>query len=386
MNKKKIAILGSTGSIGTQTLYVIEKHPDLFEVELLTANNNSDLLIAQAIKFRPNCVVICNKSLYKGINDALKPYYIKVFAGEESISDILLNSTNIDIVVTAMVGFSGVRPTIAAIKSGKKIALANKETLVACGSIITSLAKRHKSAIIPVDSEHSAIFQSLQGEFSQIDKILLTASGGPFFNTPMEEMASISLSQALNHPRWNMGRKVTIDSATMMNKGFEIIEAKWLFGVEPKDIDVVVHPQSTIHSMVQFKDGSVIAQLSIPDMRIPIQYALSYPERLEIDLPKLDFSALGTLTFASPDMKKFRCMAIAYESMKMGGNIPCVVNAANEIAVAAFLNEKISFIQIADIIEKTIEKCTFVADPSIDDIFRSDHEGRTLALNILESK
>lgn len=386
MNKKKIAILGSTGSIGTQTLYVIEKHPDLFEVELLTANNNSDLLIAQAIKFRPNCVVICNKSLYKGINDALKPYYIKVFAGEESISDILLNSTNIDIVVTAMVGFSGVRPTIAAIKSGKKIALANKETLVACGSIITSLAKRHKSAIIPVDSEHSAIFQSLQGEFSQIDKILLTASGGPFFNTPMEEMASISLSQALNHPRWNMGRKVTIDSATMMNKGFEIIEAKWLFGVEPKDIDVVVHPQSTIHSMVQFKDGSVIAQLSIPDMRIPIQYALSYPERLEIDLPKLDFSTLGTLTFASPDMKKFRCMAIAYESMKMGGNIPCVVNAANEIAVAAFLNEKISFIQIADIIEKTIEKCTFVADPSIDDIFRSDHEGRTLALNILESK
>ena len=377
--KRRVAILGSTGSIGTQALDVISQHPDLFEVELLTANNSKELLIQQAIKFNANTVVIGNKDLYREVSDALAPHMIKVFAGNDSIAEILEFSTNIDIVVASMVGFSGLKPTLAAIRSGKTIALANKETLVAAGEIVTAQAKKHNSFIVPVDSEHSAIFQSLQGERAEIEKILLTASGGPFLDASVEQMAAATKEIALKHPRWNMGAKVTIDSASMMNKGLEMIEARWLFDVEPSKIQMVIHPQSILHSMVQFTAGSIIGQLGVPDMRIPIQYALSYPYRIPLNVERLDLFKVASLTFREPDMEKFPCIRIAYDSIKAGGNIPCIMNAANEIAVAAFLRDRIRFTEIPSVIEKTIGKCNFVAKPDIDDIFESDREGRIFA-------
>ncbi|MBQ2243031.1 MAG: 1-deoxy-D-xylulose-5-phosphate reductoisomerase [Bacteroidales bacterium] len=377
--KRRVAILGSTGSIGTQALDVISQHPDLFEVELLTANNSKELLIEQAIKFNANTVVIGNKDLYREVSNALAPHMIKVFAGNDSIADILEFSTNIDIVVASMVGFSGLKPTLAAIRSGKTIALANKETLVAAGEIVTAQAKKHNSFIVPVDSEHSAIFQSLQGERAEIEKILLTASGGPFLDASIEQMAAATKEIALKHPRWNMGAKVTIDSASMMNKGLEMIEARWLFDVEPSKIQMVIHPQSIIHSMVQFTDGSIIGQLGVPDMRIPIQYALSYPYRIPLNVERLDLFKVASLTFREPDMEKFPCIRIAYDSIKAGGNIPCIMNAANEIAVAAFLRDRIRFTEIPSVIEKTIGKCNFVAKPDIEDIFESDRQGRIFA-------
>ena len=377
--KRRVAILGSTGSIGTQALDVIAQHPDLFEVELLTANNSKDLLIEQAIRFNANTVVIGNKDLYKEVSEALNPHMIKVFAGNDSISDILEYSTNIDIVVASMVGFSGLKPTLAAIRSGKTIALANKETLVAAGEIVTGQAKKHNSFIIPVDSEHSAIFQSLQGERAEIEKILLTASGGPFLDATVEQMAAATKEIALKHPRWNMGAKVTIDSASMMNKGLEMIEARWLFDVDPSRIQMVIHPQSIIHSMVQFTDGSIIGQLGVPDMRIPIQYALSYPYRIPLNVDRLDLFKVASFTFREPDTMKFPCIRIAYESIARGGNIPCIMNAANEVAVAAFLRDKIKFTDIPSVIERTIGKSNFIAKPTIEDIFESDKEGRIFA-------
>ena len=384
MIKKRIAILGSTGSIGTQTLDVISQHPDLFEVVLLTANNNSKLLIEQAIKFDANTVVICNKAHYKDVQKALDPHYIKVFAGINSVEDILSSYDNIDIVVAAMVGFSGLKPTMAAIRGGKTIALANKETLVAAGSIVTRDAKKHHCPILPVDSEHSAIFQCLQGNRSPIEKILLTASGGPFRTFSYDQLAGVTKAQALNHPNWNMGAKVTIDSSTMMNKGFEMIEARWLFDVAPKDIEIVVHPQSIIHSMVRYRDSSVIAQMNVPDMRVPIQYALSYPNRLDLDVPRIDFSQIGTFTFEKPDMNKFPCIRIAYDAISKSGNIPCAMNAANEIAVKAFLEEKIGYMDIPKIIEKTIEHTAFISSPEIDEILQTNEEGRNFAQSLLK--
>lgn len=377
--KRRVAILGSTGSIGTQALDVIAQHPDLFEVELLTANNSKDLLIEQAVRFNANTVVIGNKDLYKEVSEALNPHMIKVFAGNDSISDILEYSTNIDIVVASMVGFSGLKPTLAAIRSGKTIALANKETLVAAGEIVTGQAKKHNSFIIPVDSEHSAIFQSLQGERAEIEKILLTASGGPFLDATVEQMAAATKEIALKHPRWNMGAKVTIDSASMMNKGLEMIEARWLFDVDPSRIQMVIHPQSIIHSMVQFTDGSIIGQLGVPDMRIPIQYALSYPYRIPLNVERLDLFKVASFTFREPDTMKFPCIRIAYESIARGGNTPCIMNAANEVAVAAFLRDRIKFTDIPSVIERTIEKSNYIAKPTIEEIFESDKEGRIFA-------
>lgn len=381
--KRRVAILGSTGSIGTQALDVISQHPDLFEVELLTANNSKDLLIEQAIRFNANTVVISNKEMYREVSEALNPHMVKVFAGNESIADILENSTNIDIVVASMVGFSGLKPTLAAIRSGKTIALANKETLVAAGEIVTAQARKHNSFIVPVDSEHSAIFQSLQGERAAIEKILLTASGGPFLDATIEQMAAATKEIALKHPRWTMGAKVTIDSASMMNKGLEMIEARWLFDVDPDKIQMVIHPQSIIHSMVQFEDGSIIGQMGVPDMRIPIQYALSYPYRIPLNVERLDLFKMGNLTFREPDREKFPCIGIAYESIRKGGNIPCIMNAANEVAVAAFLQDKIRFTQIPEVIEKTIQRCNFIASPDIEDIFESDKEGRIFANELI---
>ncbi|MEG1898354.1 MAG: 1-deoxy-D-xylulose-5-phosphate reductoisomerase [Bacteroidales bacterium] len=378
MEKRHIAILGSTGSIGTQALNVISQHPNTFEVELLTANNNSTLLIEQAIKFNPNSVAICNKDLYKTVFDALDKYDIKVFAGIESVNE-LVKSTNIDIVLAAMVGFSGFEPTINAIKSGKIIALANKETLVAAGSIITALSRKYNSPILPVDSEHSAIFQCLQGEQTEIEKVILTASGGPFLNANIKEIMNATRAQALNHPNWSMGAKVTIDSASMMNKGLEMIEASWLFNLPPHKIDIVVHPQSIIHSMVQFTDGSLKAQLGAPDMRVPIQYALSYPTRISLNTKRIDFPALAKLTFFAPDREKFPAISLAYAAHKEGGNMACIMNGANEIAVEAFLKDKILFHQIPHIIEKTMKKCSFVAAPSIDDIYATNTQAKSVA-------
>lgn len=380
--KRRIAILGSTGSIGTQALDVISHHPHLFQVEMLSAGNNAELLIAQARKFNPNAVVICNKDKYKEVKDALEPLDIKVFAGVESAGD-LAGGNNVDIVLASMVGFSGLAPTISAMKKGKVIALANKETLVAAGSIISRLSRECGSPLIPVDSEHSAIFQSLQGERAQIEKLLLTASGGPFFNLPAEKFNDITVEQALNHPNWKMGSKVTIDSASMMNKGLEIMEAAWLFNIPVEKIEVVVHPQSIIHSMVQFSDGSIKAQLGYPDMRVPIQYALSYPNRIDLDTKRISFPELKQLTFFSPDLEKFPCLRIAYDSFKKGGNIPCAMNAANEVAVASFLRGEIKFTQIPLVIEKTLEKCNFVASPSVEDIFSTDRQSKERAQEVL---
>ena len=378
MNKRHIAILGSTGSIGTQALDVISQHPDLFEVELLTANNNSSLLIEQALKFKPNAVVICNKELYSTVFEALDKEDIKVFAGIESANE-LVKGSNIDIVLAAMVGFSGLEPTINAVKSGKVIALANKETLVAAGSIITKLAKEHNSPILPVDSEHSAIFQCLQGESAQIEKLLLTASGGPFLNTDIQSIMNATRHQALKHPNWSMGAKVNIDSASMMNKGLEMIEASWLFNMEPDKIEIVVHPQSIVHSLVQFTDGSLKAQLGAPDMRVPIQYALSYPHRIALDTKRISLPELGQLTFSAPDRKKFPAIDLAYSAHRQGGNMACIMNGANEVAVAALLEEKILFGKIPHIIEKTMQKCSFIAEPSISDIFETDACAKAIA-------
>lgn len=381
--KKHVAILGSTGSIGTQALDVISQHRDLFEVELLTANNNSRLLIEQARIFRPNNVVICNTDLYDEVAQALDPLYIKVFAGIDSVCDIVRGS-NIDIVLTAMVGFSGLKPTIAAIQAGKAIALANKETLVAAGSIIMPMAARCGAPVIPVDSEHSAIFQCLQGEHASVEKLLLTGSGGPFRTSSAEEIANATKAMALNHPRWKMGAKVTIDSASLMNKGLELIEARWLFNMEAKDIEIVIHPQSIIHSMVQFSDGSVIAQMGQPDMRVPIQYALSYPYRLDLNTRRISFPELGQLTFEKPDLQRFPCLKIAYDALEKGGNATCMMNGANEVAVAALLDESIKFVAIPEIIRETMEKCTFIQNPSIDDIYSTDFEAKQKAKETLK--
>ena len=372
MQKRRIAILGSTGSIGRQALDVIRQHRDLFEVELLTANNSSELLISQAIEFNPNSVVICNEDKYQEVSDALQPHYIKVFAGMQSVCD-LVGSDNIDIVLTSMVGFSGLSSTIAAVKAGKTIALANKETLVAAGEIVMGLAAEHRARILPVDSEHSAIFQCLMGSAgADIEKIHLTASGGPFRTWAKEDIAKATRAEALKHPNWSMGSKITIDSATMMNKGLEIIEAKWLFGTEGDKIDVVVHPESIIHSMVEYADGSVIAQMGHPDMREAIQFAFSFPERLTLDNKKLDFAQLGSLSFFAPDFDRFPALNLAYEALKRGGNMPCIMNAVNEAAVAAFLQDKIGFYQITDIVQECMEGSEFVAHPDLETIFATN--------------
>ena len=372
MEKRRIAILGSTGSIGRQALDVISQHRDLFEVELLTANNSSELLISQAIEFDANNVVICNEEKYKEVSEALEPHYIKVFAGMQSVCD-LVASENIDIVLTSMVGFSGLSSTIAAVKAGKTIALANKETLVAAGHIVMDLAARCNARILPVDSEHSAIFQCLMGSAgADIEKIHLTASGGPFRTWNKEDIANATKAQALNHPKWNMGSKITIDSATMMNKGLEIIEARWLFGTPGDKIHVVIHPESIIHSMVEYADGSVIAQMGHPDMREAIQFAFSFPERLTLNNKKLNFAELGSLSFYEADQEKFPALALAYEALAKGGNLPCVMNAANEAAVAAFLEEKIGFYDITRVVRECMETADFSANPDIDNIFETN--------------
>jgi len=372
---KKIAILGSTGSIGTQTLNVVRRHGDLFAVEVLCAGSNAELLVAQALEFNPNAVVIADESKYEQVRKALAATDIKVFAGEAAIED-LMTMESIDIVVAAIVGFAGLRPTLKALECGKPVALANKETMVVAGSIVTAAAMRHKVPILPVDSEHSAIFQCLVGECSPVDKILLTASGGPFRGYSRERLASVTVEQALHHPNWSMGRKVTVDSATLMNKGLEVIEARWLFGVDANDIEVVVHPQSVVHSMVQFSDGSIKAQLGVPTMETPIQYALTFPERVESHLPRLDFADYPSLTFEKPDRSAFRCLDLAYRAIAQGGNMPCVMNAANEVAVQRFLGGEIGFLDIADVVEHAMQTASFVADPSLADLLATDAEIR----------
>ena len=382
MNKRHITILGSTGSIGTQALDVISRHPDMFEVDTLTANNNSALLIEQAKRFKPNNIVICNEALYGTVNDALAGEEVKVFAGMGSVNSLVQSSTT-DIVLASMVGFSGLEPTLNAIRAGKVIALANKETLVAAGSIVTRLAREYNSPIIPVDSEHSAIFQCLQGEHTQIEKLILTASGGPFRTWKREDIANATREQALNHPNWDMGAKVTIDSASMMNKGLEMIEASWLFNVNPDDIEIVVHPQSIVHSMVQFTDGCLKAQLGAPDMRVPIQYALSYPERVSLDTKRLSFAELAHLDFYAPDSSRFPAIELAYAAHRMKGNMACIMNGANEIAVDAFLKGQILFHRISEIIEKTMEKATFVPLPDLDDIYQSHEQAKEIATSLI---
>jgi 1-deoxy-D-xylulose-5-phosphate reductoisomerase len=383
-NKKQIAILGSTGSIGKQALEVIADNNELFEVYALTANNQVDLLIEQALRFRPEMVVIANEQHYLKLKEALTGLPIKVFAGNESVAQIA-EMQPIDMVLTAMVGYSGLKPTINAIKAGKKIALANKETLVVAGELICDLVKQYNSSIIPVDSEHSAIFQCLTGEGNNpIEKLILTASGGPFRTKSIAELEHVTSAQALKHPNWEMGAKITIDSASMMNKGFEIIEAKWLFGVSPEQIDVVVHPQSIIHSMVQFADGSIKAQLGLPDMKLPIQYAFTYPDRLKTNFSRLDFNICTQFTFEQPDTERFRNLAFAYYAMDRGGNMPCILNAANEIVVAEFLKDKIGFLQMSDIIEKVMAKAEFIANPSYEDYVKTDEMVRLLTKNFIQ--
>ncbi len=383
MMKKKIALLGSTGSIGTQTLEVILQHPDLFEVEVLTANNNSTLLIEQAKKFKPNTVVIGNKEKYNEVNDTLNPLNIKVFAGEESLVDVV-EGENINLVLTALVGYAGLKPTIQAIKAKKNIALANKETLVVAGDLIMRLCKKFGVKLYPVDSEHSAIFQCLVGEGENpIEKIYLTASGGPFRGMTKKELSFVKKEQALKHPNWDMGAKITIDSATLMNKGLEVIEAKWLFELNANQIEVVVHPQSIIHSAVQFEDGSIKAQLGIPDMKIPIQYALGFPKRIQNNFKRFSFLDHPNLTFEKPDLKSFKHLDLAFFAMKKGGNIPCVLNAANEVFVDAFLKDRVNFLNMADLIAGCMEKINFVANPSLEDYVETNRETRLLAKKML---
>lgn len=378
---KKIAILGSTGSIGTQALQVIEEHSDLYEAYVLTANRSAGKLIEQARRFKPEAVVIADETFYESVRDALADLPIKVYAGANALCEVV-QDRNVDIVLASMVGFAGLMPTISAIKAGKAIALANKETLVVAGELINGLANEYKVPILPVDSEHSAIFQCLETG-NRIEKILLTASGGPFRKCSLEEIAKVTKDQALAHPTWKMGSKITIDSATMMNKGFEVIEAKWLFGVAPEQIQVVVHPQSVIHSMVQFEDGAVKAQLGMPDMRLPIQYAFSYPKRLRSSFDRLDFFKLGGMTFEEPDMERFRCLALAYEALKQGGNMPCIVNAANEVVNRAFLEDKISFLRMSEVIEETMKKVSFDASPDLDVYMDTDKTARAVASEMI---
>lgn len=383
-NMKRIAILGATGSIGTQTLDVIREHRDKYEAYALTAGRNADLLIAQAREFQPEVVVIADETLYDKVNTALADLPIKVWTGAEALCDVA-RLGDVDIVVTAMVGFAGLRPTIAAIEAHKTIALANKETLVVAGELITELAVRNRVAILPVDSEHSAIFQCLVGEDGNaIDKVLLTASGGPFRKFSLEELQTVTAAQALQHPNWEMGAKITIDSATMMNKGFEMIEAKWLFGLTPEQVEVVVHPESIVHSAVQLADGSVKAQMGLPDMRLPIQYALSFPRHDSLSGGRLDLTALGKLTFERPDFERFDCLRIAYEAVAVGGNMPCIVNDANEVVNLAFREGRIGYLDIARLIRRAMKEATFIEHPTLDDYFESDTEVRKLVAAMID--
>ena len=382
--RKRVCILGSTGSIGTQALQVIESHADLFEAYVLTANTQADLLIQQARQFQPCCVVIADESRYDYVREALSDEPIQVYAGADALCQVV-QMEPVDIVLTALVGFSGLRPTISAIKARKPIALANKETLVVAGELITRLCIENNVPILPVDSEHSAIFQSLMGECSPIEKIILTASGGPFRTFSHEQLRSVTPAMALKHPNWDMGAKITIDSASMMNKGFEVIEARWLFDVAPQQIQVVVHPQSIIHSAVEFQDGAVKAQLGMPDMRVPIQLALSYPERLPSDFPRIDWWQMKDLTFERPDVEKFRCLQMAYEAIRLGGNAACVVNAANEVANLAFRQEKCAFLQMAEVIEQSLQRVPHIESPSLEDYLACDAETRRVALEMINS-
>lgn len=371
---KKIAILGSTGSIGKQTLEVIAAHREKFEVEVLTANNNVELLAQQAIRFQPNAVVIGNKALYKPLKELLDEHPVKVYAGEEAIAQVAIQPS-VDMVVMALVGFSGLVPTVRAIESGKDIALANKEVMVVAGEMIRKQCVNYNVSLLPVDSEHSAIFQCLQGEYhNKLEKIILTASGGPFRTLSVEALARVTREDALRHPSWKMGAKITIDSATMMNKGLEVIEARWLFGWPKKGIDILVHPQSVIHSMIQLTDGSVLAQMGVPDMRLPIQYALSYPKRYMSKLPRLDLSQYATLTFEQPDMKRFPALGLAYQALKDDGNRPCVLNAANEVAVKAFLNGRIDFMDIPRLVERAMWRIEYIANPTFEQLQETHHE------------
>lgn len=380
--KRKICILGSTGSIGTQALQVIEEHSDLFEAYVLTAGNNADLLISQARKFVPCAVVIADESKYDHVREALTDLPIQVYAGSEALCQVVAMEP-VDMVLTALVGFSGLRPTIAAIKAGKPIALANKETLVVAGELITALCQEYNVPMLPVDSEHSAIFQSLMGEESPIEKIILTASGGPFRKFTLDEMKDVTAAQALKHPNWDMGAKITIDSASMMNKGFEVIEAKWLFDVDADRIQVVVHPQSIVHSAVQFQDGAVKAQLGAPDMRVPIQLAMSYPVRLESSFPRIDWWDMQDLTFERPDLERFPCLAMAYEAIRRSGNAACVVNAANEVVNLAFRQDKCGFLQMAEVIAETLERVPYIKEPSLEDYLETDRIARITATELL---
>ena len=381
MKKKQIAILGSTGSIGTQALKVIEEHPDLYEAYALTANNQVELLAEQARKFMPAAVVIANEAKYLQLKEMLADLPIQVYAGADALCEIV-EAKPIDVVLASMVGYAGLRPTMNAIRAGKTIALANKETLVVAGELINALAQQYKTPILPVDSEHSAIFQCLEPN-NALEKVILTASGGPFRKFTMEQLQHVTKEQALKHPNWDMGAKITIDSATMMNKGFEVIEAKWLFGVRPDQIEVVVHPQSVIHSMVQYEDGAVKAQLGMPDMRLPIQYAFSYPQRIKASFDRLDFSIMKELTFEQPDTNRFRCLALAYEALNKGGNMACIVNAANEVVVSAFLRDRISFLRMSEVIEQSMTKVPFIQTPTYEDYVATDAEARRIAESLI---
>jgi 1-deoxy-D-xylulose-5-phosphate reductoisomerase len=385
-NKKYIAILGSTGSIGTQALDVIRTNKNRFVVEVLTAENNAVLLIQQAVEFNPNVVVIGNELLYDTVKNALEPLHIKVYCGAKALTSVVEMET-IDIVLTALVGYAGLLPTIHAIKAGKHIALANKETLVVAGDIVTTLARKHNVAILPVDSEHSAIFQCLPGEgMNPIEKIILTASGGPFRGRKRQELEHVTKKEALKHPNWSMGAKITIDSASLMNKGLEVIEAKWLFGLEADQIDVVVHPQSIIHSMVQFEDGSIKAQMGLPDMKLPIQYALAFPERLPSKYPRFDFMNYPALTFEKPDTETFQNLSLAYDALRKGGNMACILNAANEIAVEKFLKDELTFLEMPDLIAECMAKVPYIAIPTLDDYIQTDCDTRVMARNISQMK
>jgi 1-deoxy-D-xylulose-5-phosphate reductoisomerase len=383
--KKRIAILGSTGSIGTQALEVIAQNPENFEVEVLTANNNVDILIAQAKKFQPNAVVIANSEKYKIVTEALKNEPVKVYAGTDALNQVVQMET-VDLVLTAMVGYSGLMPTYSAIKAGKNIALANKETMVVAGEIIKKAAHENKVEILPVDSEHSAIFQCLVGEFlNPVEKIYLTCSGGPFRGKTEKELQNVTVENALAHPNWEMGAKITIDSATLMNKGFEMIEACWLFGLPPAKVDVIVHPQSVIHSIVQFEDGSMKAQMGLPDMKLPIQYALGFPTRIKNNFPRFNFLDYPSLDFEPPNTKIFRNLALSFEAMNAGGNMPCILNAANEVVVESFLNKKIAFLQMPEMIEKAMQKVSFIEKPALEDLIQTNAETRRITKLLTEN-
>ena len=382
--KKNIAILGSTGSIGTQALEVVASHPDAFEVEVLTAQNNAALLIEQARRFKPNAVVIVNDQQYNLVKDALSSEDIKVYSGENALASVV-QMEGIDLVITAVVGYCGLRPTIKAIEAGKTIALANKETLVVAGELITKLAREKGVNIYPIDSEHSAIFQCLVGEFhNKIEKIILTASGGPFRGKKRHELETVTKAQALKHPNWSMGAKITIDSATLMNKGLEVIEAKWLFGLNADQVDVIVHPQSIIHSMVQFDDGSIKAQMGLPDMKLPIQFAMTYPNRLASNFTRFDFAQYPSLTFEKPDTETFRNLALSFEALRKGGNLPCILNAANEVVVAEFLKDRVGFLEMSEIVEQCLSKMTYIASPSYEDYVETDRETRKRAMELIK--